>query len=75
MPPLSSWARALLVVLAVLTALYVLVGWGVEYLWLQALGYESVFWTIRLLKFGLFLFAFVVAFLYFWLNFRFRQRL
>ena len=44
--------------------------WWVEYLWLEALGYESVFWTIRSLKVGLLLIAFIPIFAYFWINFR-----
>jgi uncharacterized protein len=50
--------------------LFLLVDWGVEYLWLEALGFESVFWTIRPLKAGLLLSAFISVFFYFWINFR-----
>jgi hypothetical protein len=50
--------------------LFLLVDWGVEYLWLEALGLESVFWTIRPLKAGLFLSTFVSVLFYFWINFR-----
>ena len=68
--PLSWGARALLLVLPLVVGLFLLVDWGVEYLWLEALGLESVFWTIRPLKAGLFLSAFVSVLLYFWINFR-----
>jgi hypothetical protein len=50
--------------------LFLLVDWGVEYLWLEALGLESVFWTIRPLKAGLFLSVFILVLFYFWINFR-----
>jgi uncharacterized membrane protein (UPF0182 family) len=68
--PLSWRARALLIAPPLVVGLFLLVDWAVEYLWLEALGLESVFWTIRPLKAGLFLSAFVSVLLYFWINFR-----
>ena len=67
---LSSRAKAILIGLAVIIALFKLVDWLAEYLWFEALAYESVFWRIRQLKVGLLVAAFVLVFLYFWINFR-----
>ena len=60
--------KFLLAIAAAFIGLVMFVNWAVELLWLAALGYESVFWTLRLLKVGLFLFAFVPLFLWFWIN-------
>ncbi len=68
--PLSSRAKAILIGLAVVIGLFIFVDWLAEYLWFEALAYESVFWRIRLLKAGLFLAALISVFLYFWVNFR-----
>jgi len=68
--PLSSRAKAILIGLAVIISLFKFVDWLAEYLWFEALAYESVFWRIRLLKVGFFLAAFISIFLYFWVNFR-----
>lgn len=67
---LSSRAKAILIGLAVLISLFKFVDWLAEYLWFEALAYESVFWRIRLLKVGFFLAAFISVFLHFWVNFR-----
>ncbi len=50
--------------------LFKLLDWTAEYHWFEALGYESVFWTIRELKLFSFLAAFTFAFAYFWINIR-----
>lgn len=68
--PLSSRAKAILIGLAVIISLFKFVDWLAEYLWFEALAYESIFWRIRLLKVGLFLAALISVFLYFWVNFR-----
>ena len=68
--PLSSRAKAILIGLAVLISLFKFVDWLAEYLWFEALAYETIFWRIRLLKVGLFLAALISVFLYFWVNFR-----
>ena len=39
-------------------------------LWMRQLGYSGVFWTLLALRWELFCGAFVVAFLYLWINFR-----
>lgn len=70
-------AKAIIVVtaaLALLVGASMLADWGAEYLWLEALGYASVFWSIRFMKFGLFLFAFVPVFFYVWFNLRLVSR-
>ncbi len=66
---LSSRTTAILVCLAVIIGLSKFVDWVGEYLWFEALAYESVFWRIRLFKVGLFVTAFIPVFLYFWINF------
>jgi uncharacterized membrane protein (UPF0182 family) len=43
-------------------------------LWMQQLGYTSVFWTLLSLRWGLFCAAFAVALAYFWINLRFAAR-
>ena len=60
--------KLLLAIAAAFIGLVLLADWAVELLWLGALGYESVFWTLRLLKVGFFLIAFVPLFLWFWIN-------
>ncbi len=35
--------------------------WAVELLWMRGLGYEAVFWRLRLVKVGLFVSGFAVA--------------
>ena len=70
MQRLWSRAKAILIGLAGIISLFIFVDWLAEYLWLEALAYESVFWRIRLLKVGFFLAAFISIFLYFWVNFR-----
>ena len=70
MQPLSSRAKAILIGLAVIICLFKFVDWLAEYLWFEALAFESVFWRIQLLKVGFFLAAFISIFLYFWVNFR-----
>jgi len=67
---LSSRAKAVLIGLAVFISFFQFVDWLAEYLWFEALAFESVFWRIRLLKVGFFLAAFMSIFLYFWVNFR-----
>ncbi len=63
-------AKGLFVAIALVIGLFMLVDRAVEYLWLEALGYESVFWTIRPLQVGLFVSAFVLVLLYLWINIR-----
>ena len=67
----NAWIKASAIALPLIAGLVLLVNWGAEYLWLGALGYESVFWRIRPLKLGLFLAAFLLSFLYLAINLRF----
>ena len=45
-------------------------GWVVEWLWMRQLGYETIFWRLRLTKVALFGLAFVTVLLYCWVNLR-----
>ena len=65
-----AWAKASFVAIAVLIGLFMLVDRMVDYLWLETLGYESVFWTIRLPQVGLFVATFVLVLIYLWINLR-----
>ncbi len=67
---LSRQATFLVAAGFVVAGLLILAGWAAEYLWFDALGFASVFLTIRLLKIGMFVAAFVAAFAFFWINFR-----
>ena len=65
---MSTLVKSIGAVAVTIIAFSVLAAWAVEYLWLEALGYDPVFWTIRTIKIGFFLAAFVPIFLYFWIN-------
>ena len=71
LPRLPPWLIATLAAIVGLVILFKLVDWIAEYLWFEALGLVSVFWTLRLLKTGLFLAAFVPVLAFFWINFRY----
>ena len=66
-----------LIVLAIPIGFVVLrfADWTAEYLWFDAIGYGSVFWTVR--EFGIvsFLIGFVAALSYFWINLKIFVRL
>ena len=68
MPPSNIWINVILVGVAAVLGLSILVDWTVEYLWLKALEYESIFWRLRDLKVGFFLgslaFSFVLVLFY-----------
>ena len=51
-----------------LVVVFKLVDWTAELLWLRALGYEEVFWRIRLAKIAMFAIAFIPTFVYVLLN-------
>ncbi|MFQ5982724.1 MAG: UPF0182 family protein, partial [Woeseiaceae bacterium] len=70
MPRFKLWIKVLLIGIAAVIGLSKLVDWAAEYLWLEALGYESVFWRLRELRVGFFLVGFVPVFAYFWINVR-----
>ena len=65
--PLSRWALALLAG-TLLVVVFKLVDWTAELLWLRALGYEEVFWRIRLAKVAMFATAVIPVFVYVLLN-------
>jgi hypothetical protein len=58
-----------------LVVVFKLVDWTAELLWLRALGYEEVFWRIRLAKVAMFATAFIPAFVYVLLNLQVLARL
>ena len=51
-----------------LVVLFKLLDWMAELLWFRALGYEFVFWRLRLAEVAMFAIAFVPAFVYVLLN-------
>ena len=65
---MSTLVKSIGAVAVTITAFSVFAALVVEYLWLEALGYDPVFWTIRTIKIGFFFAAFVPVFLYFWIN-------
>jgi hypothetical protein len=69
--PLNLILFATVVLIALLA---VISGWIQKGLWMRQLGYTGVFWTLLSLRWELFGAAFVVAFLYLWINFRFAAR-
>jgi uncharacterized membrane protein (UPF0182 family) len=60
----------ILAVIAFIAILVVVSGWIQKWLWMRQLGYTGVFWTILSVRWELFCAAFVVAFLYLWINLR-----
>ncbi len=70
MPPSKFWINVILIGAAAVVGLSKLVDWTVELLWLEALGYENIFWRLRELKVGFFLAGFIPVFAYFWINVR-----
>jgi uncharacterized membrane protein (UPF0182 family) len=57
-------------VAVVLTVLALISGYVQKGLWMRQLGYSGIFWTLLALRWELFCVAFVVAFLYLWINLR-----
>ena len=51
-----------------LAAILSLLGWAVEWVWMDELGFARIFWRIRLTQAGLFAAMLVPAFAYFWVN-------
>ena len=60
----------LLAGLVAVIGVFWLLGWLSDFLWFQAIGYTSVFWTLRLLKLCLFLAGFALISTYLWANLR-----
>jgi uncharacterized membrane protein (UPF0182 family) len=71
---MSTLIKSVAAVAVTIIGFSVLAAWAVEYLWLDTLGYDRVFWTIRTIKIGFFCAAFVPIFLYFWINLRLLNR-
>ena len=69
--PLKLIIIAAVVLIALLAVISGLIQKG---LWMRQLGYTGVFWTLLSLRWGLFCAAFVVAFLYLWINLRLAAR-
>ena len=64
-------AKLIIVVTVVLSILLVVIsGYIQKGLWMQQLGYSGIFWTLLDLRWELFCGAFVIAFLYVWINLR-----
>jgi uncharacterized membrane protein (UPF0182 family) len=73
----GRWLPLKLIILAALLLIALLVvtsGLIQKELWMRQLGYTGVFWTLLSLRLELFCAAFVVAFLYLWINLRFAGR-
>jgi hypothetical protein len=69
--PLTLIIVVAVVLIALLTAISGLIQKG---LWMRQLGYSGVFWTLLSLRWGLFCVAFIIAFLYLWINLRLAAR-
>lgn len=68
------YSRAIKIFLFVAIPLILLTissSWIFEWLWLSELGYSRIFWTLRGTQLGLVLGAFLIAAIYFTLNFRY----
>ena len=65
----SGWGLALLAG-TLLILLLKLVDWCVELLWFRSLGYEEIFWRLRLAKVAMFAIASIPVFAYALLNLR-----
>jgi hypothetical protein len=73
-PGFRRWRPLKFIVAAIVVCIALLVvasGWIQKELWMRQLGYAGVFWTLLSLQWELFCAAFVVAFLYVWINLRF----
>ncbi len=64
------WRVLILCLLGVLLLAVLVSGRVVDWLWMDALGYVEVFWTLLATRLGLFATVLVLVFLYFWINLR-----
>jgi uncharacterized membrane protein (UPF0182 family) len=64
------WSFLIAAVIFVLIFLSLITGKLVEWLWMEQLGYENIFWKLLFIKLGWFGLAFIPVFLYFWINLR-----
>ena len=72
---LSPLVKLIVIAIPIGFGLMRLAGWTAEYLWFDALGYGSVFWTVREVGIVFFLIAFAAALSYFWINLKVFVRL
>jgi uncharacterized protein len=69
-PLLRRWALYLIAAIVVVAALLDIAAYIQKWLWMGQLGYLEIFWTLLSVQWGMFLFGFVFAFLFFWSNVR-----
>jgi uncharacterized membrane protein (UPF0182 family) len=72
-----QWRPLRLIIIAAVVLVVILMvisGLIQKGLWMQQLGYTDIFWTILYLRFEFFVAAFIVTFLYLWINLRFAAR-
>ena len=62
--------KHLIVLACIFFGLILLRNWAVEYLWFLNLGYDYVFWFLRLLKISSFVLSFILIWIFCWLNVR-----
>jgi uncharacterized membrane protein (UPF0182 family) len=65
---------AVLAVIAVIAILVFISSWIQKWLWMREVGFTGVFWTLFSVQWELFCAAFVVVFLYLWINLRLAAR-
>ena len=70
--PPSRHSLQLMIAAAVLliAVLVGIAGYLEKWLWMQQLDYTGIFWTLLSVQWGMFCSAFVLAFLYLWINLR-----
>ncbi|HTW45438.1 MAG TPA: UPF0182 family protein [Acidobacteriaceae bacterium] len=66
--------RIWLVVIAAIIFLTVIAGLIQKWLWMRQVHYIGIFWTLFSVRWAMFAVAFVCAFVFLWLNFRFAAR-
>jgi uncharacterized protein len=69
-PQLWRWGAYLIAVVLVGGALLDIPAYLQKWLWMRQLDYVQIFWTLLSVQWGMFFFAFVFAFLFFWSNVR-----
>jgi uncharacterized membrane protein (UPF0182 family) len=70
----NFWTILIAAVIFVLIFLSLITNKLVEWLWMEELGYQKIFWELLSIKLGWFGLAFVLVFLYFWGNLRLVMR-
>ncbi len=64
------WGVLILAFLVILVVLGVISNWIVKWLWMRNLDYAGIFWTLLSTQWTLGIIAFLIAFLYLWINLR-----